>query len=373
MVGDEERKNPTRFVIIGGYLGSGKTALATAVARILWDGHGKSTAIVTNDQGNVLVDTQYVKDAGFDVAEVLGGCFCSKFPELVKNARTLVSMGRPDVIIAEPIGTSTNILSSVVAPLRAMYPDEFQVAPLLVVLDGVRAKDLLARPSGFGFGSEARIIPLNQVHDAEVVLISKCDLLTPSAISEVEVKVREEVPEAEIIPYSARSGLNLDRIVALILSDRMSQKNPKPDDPALFSMEKASMGWLNLSGALVAERLDLSAFITCILRKVAEAFPARLTGHVKIFVASPKVAVKMSLVEGEVQVEGLKGGRYLEGEGKLVINARVSASPESLRKAFKEAVDEACEKHSVRLMQIDEACFKPRPDAPDFMFGEKRR
>ncbi|MCU0862117.1 MAG: hypothetical protein MUE65_07345, partial [Methanomassiliicoccales archaeon] len=185
-------KGATRFAIIGGYLGSGKTTLATTIAKALREHHGKSTAIVTNDQGNVLVDTQYVKDAGFDVAEVLGGCFCSKFPEFVKNARTLVSMGRPDVILAEPIGTSTNILSSVVAPLRTMYPEEFQVAPLLVVLDGTRAKDLLAKPSGFGLGSDSRIIPLNQVHDAEVVLISKCDLLTPEQVEDVAQRVRTE-------------------------------------------------------------------------------------------------------------------------------------------------------------------------------------
>src|SRR5512137_1226713 len=121
--GPDGASRRTRFAIIGGYLGSGKTTLATAIARELRL-HGKSTAIVTNDQGSVLVDTQFVKDAGFDVAEVLGGCFCSKFPEFVKNARTLVAMGRPDIILAEPIGTSTNVLSSVVAPLRNMYPED---------------------------------------------------------------------------------------------------------------------------------------------------------------------------------------------------------------------------------------------------------
>ena len=42
-----------------------------------WDKHGRSVAIITNDQGDALVDTEFMKSAGIDVREVLGGCFCS--------------------------------------------------------------------------------------------------------------------------------------------------------------------------------------------------------------------------------------------------------------------------------------------------------
>jgi len=120
---------PTRFAILGGYLGAGKTTLAISVAKELSRNRGLSVAIITNDQGNVLVDTEFVKNAGFDVRDVLGGCFCTNFQEFVKSAESLVQIGRPKLIIAEPIGTSTNILASVVAPLKAMYPSEFEVAP----------------------------------------------------------------------------------------------------------------------------------------------------------------------------------------------------------------------------------------------------
>jgi G3E family GTPase len=357
----------TRFAIIGGYLGSGKTTLATALAKELRLNHGKSTAIVTNDQGNVLVDTQFVKDAGFDVAEVLGGCFCSKFPEFVKNARTLVAMGRPDVILAEPIGTSTNVLSSVVAPLRNMYPDEFEVAPLFVVFDGTRAKELLERPTGFGLGSRSRIIPLNQVHDAEVILVSKCDLMSRGQIEEVMARIGQEAPGTEVIPYSGHTLMNIDKIVEILVSSRTSQKLPRPDDPSIFATEKSSMGWYNLSGKIQVTRLDLSAFTTTLLKQVAEAFPGRMTGHVKVVVSSPLVAVKIGLVEGQVQVEGLKGGRFLEGEGRLVINARITTSPEEMKHVFERAVDSTCAMFEVALTERSISCFAPRPETPDHL------
>lgn len=276
-------------------------------------------------------------------------------------------MGRPDIILAEPIGTSTNVLSSVVAPLRNMYPDEFEVAPLLVVFDGTRAIELLQKPEGFGLGSQSRIIPLNQVHDAEVILISKCDLMSQKQIDEVMARIEAEAPGIEVVPYSAHTMKNVDKVVELMVSSRTSQKLPRPDDPSIFSTEKASMGWYNLGGRIVASRLDLSAFTTDILRHVAEAFPGRMTGHVKIVVSSPRVAVKIGLVEGQVQVEGLKGGRYLEGEGKLVINARVTTSPEELKRVFGSSVESTCARYQVRLDEVSVSCFAPRPEMPDHL------
>jgi len=355
---------PTRFVVLGGYLGAGKTTLAAALGRELRSKHGKSVAIITNDQGNVLVDTEYMKDAGFDVKDVLGGCFCANFGEFVKNARNLVSMGRPDVIIAEPIGTSTAILGSVVAPLRSMYPDEFQVAPFFVVVDGTRAAETMRRPEGFGLGG-GKLIPSHQVREAEYVLLSKVDRLGEAEVREAEEMITREVPDAEFISCSAFSRKNLDRIVGIILSDKVSTKEPKEVDQRMFAVEKASMGWFNAHARLVAEgRLDINQFVTTLMRRVATDFPPETIGHVKVMLTSPTASAKMSLVEDRMQVDGLKGGRYFTGEGKLVLNARVSASPNDLKKAFEVAIADSAKEVGAQVLEMGEACFTPKPEAP---------
>ncbi|MCX6651384.1 MAG: hypothetical protein NT131_07000 [Methanomassiliicoccales archaeon] len=356
---------PTRFVVIGGYLGAGKTTLAAALGKELRSKHGKSVAIITNDQGNVLVDTEYMKDAGFDVKDVLGGCFCANFGEFVKNARTLVSMGRPNVIIAEPIGTSTAILGSVVAPLRSMYPDEFQVAPFFVIVDGTRATELLKRPEGFGLGG-GKLIPVHQVSEAEYVLISKADRLSEADVEKATAAVRKDTT-AEVIVCSAFSRKNLDKIVDIVLSDQVSTKEAKEVDQKIFAVEKASMGWFNAYARLVSEgRLDVNAFITSLIRKVATDFPPETIGHVKVMLTSPTAAAKMSLVEDRMQVDGLKGGRYFTGEGKLVLNARVSASPNELKKAIEKAIADTALETGVQVLEMGEACFTPKPEAPTF-------
>ncbi len=357
-------KPPTRFVVLGGYLGAGKTTLAAALGKELRSKHGKSVAIITNDQGNVLVDTEYMKDAGFDVKDVLGGCFCANFGEFVKNARSLVAMGRPDVIIAEPIGTSTAILGSVVAPLRSMYPDEFQVAPFFVVVDGTRAAETLRKPEGFGLGG-GKLIPSHQVREAEYVLLSKMDRLSEQEVREAEGLIAREVSDAEVIPCSALARRNMDRIVEIILSDRVSTKEPKEVDQRMFAVEKASMGWFNAHARLVAEgRLDINQFVTALMRRVATDFPPETIGHVKVMLTSPTASAKMSLVEDRMQVDGLKGGRYFTGEGKLVLNARVSAAPNDLKRSFEKAISETAMETGAQVLEMGEACFTPKPEAP---------
>jgi G3E family GTPase len=355
-------KVPTRFVVLGGYLGAGKTTLAATLGKVLRSKHGKSVAIITNDQGNVLVDTEYMKDAGFDVKDVLGGCFCANFGEFVKNARSLVSMGRPDIIIAEPIGTSTAILGSVVAPLRSMYPDEFQVAPFFVVVDGTRAAELIRRPQGLGPG---KLIPSHQITEAEYILLSKADRLEEREIEEALGVLNKEAPETPVIVCSALNRKNLDQILQIVLSDRVSSKEPREVDQRMFAMEKASMGWFNAHARLMTDgRLDINAFVTSLMRRVATEFPPDTIGHVKVMLISPTASAKMSMVEDRMQVEGLKGGRYFSGEGKLVLNARVSAAPGDLRKAFERAIAETAQESGAQMLEMGEACFTPKPEAP---------
>jgi hypothetical protein len=240
----------------------------------------------------------------------------------------------------------------------------------LVVLDGTRAYELLEKPTGFGLGSNSRIIPLNQVHDAEIIAVSKCDLLSPEQVDDVVRRIGVEAPGIEVIAYSARNMSNIERIVEVIASSRTSDKLPHPDDPSVFATEKASMGWYNLSCKIHSGRLDLSAFTNGLLRSISESFPGQMTGHVKVFISSPRVAVKIGLVEGQVQVEGLRGGRFLEGDGKMVINARITSSPSEIRIVIERSLDSICAQFEVTLIEKTASCFAPKPETPDHVFGD---
>ncbi len=355
----------TRFVILGGYLGAGKSTLAAALARRLRDKHGRSVAIITNDQGDALVDTEFMKSAGIDVREVLGGCFCSHFDEFVKSARSLVQMERPDIIIAEPIGTSTNIMATVVIPLRDMYPDEFEVAPLIVVVDGTHAMELLAPSSGFGLGG-GKLIPAHQVHEAEVIVISKADLLDQKAMALVADRLAQEVPDSRTIACSARSGLNMGELVQLILSDEISHKAASGADQRLFNTEKATMGWYSGVSAIAAQpHLDVYDLSKSIMKEVSDRYDPTAIGHVKLIYTSEQASLKMSLVSDSVQVDGIKGGRYSDGLGRLVLNARIMAPPAQIKKDLEEALSKVCASLRLKVLEHRSSTLAPKPEVPD--------
>ena len=69
----------TRIAIVGGFLGAGKTTLLINLAK-RYRQEGKSVAIIMNDQGEVLVDTKFARELGFDTAEVLQGLLLLQVP-----------------------------------------------------------------------------------------------------------------------------------------------------------------------------------------------------------------------------------------------------------------------------------------------------
>ena len=101
--------NPTgsakaRYVMIGGFLGAGKTTSVAKLARWFCD-QGVRVGLITNDQGSHLVDTAMLATRGFPVEEIPGGCFCCRFNSLTDAADKLTRDARPDVFLAEPVGS----------------------------------------------------------------------------------------------------------------------------------------------------------------------------------------------------------------------------------------------------------------------------
>src|SRR5207253_6209452 len=109
-----------RFVMVGGFLGAGKTTTLARLARYYMD-RGQRVGIVTNDQAQDLVDTNSLRSQGFPVEEVAGACFCCRFDDLVARVRELEKGDRPQVILAEPVGSCTDLVATVVQPLKDLY------------------------------------------------------------------------------------------------------------------------------------------------------------------------------------------------------------------------------------------------------------
>src|ERR1700722_16742149 len=127
----EARMPKALYIMIGGFLGAGKTTAVLQFAR-RFRAEGKRAGLITNDQSFGLVDTAMLSSQGFEVEEIGGGCFCCRFNSLVEASDKLSSDARPDAFIAEPVGSCTDLRAAVSYPLRKIYGDDFEVAPLSV-------------------------------------------------------------------------------------------------------------------------------------------------------------------------------------------------------------------------------------------------
>ncbi|HVA45650.1 MAG TPA: GTP-binding protein [Pirellulales bacterium] len=317
--------------MVGGFLGAGKT---TAIARLTrhWTSQGLRVGLVTNDQAYGLVDTESLRAQGFQVGEVTGACFCCKFNDLVATVEGLTAHGQPDVIIAEPVGSCTDLAATVIEPLRSLHGDEYEIAPLAVLLKPEHGRKILSDQPGLGFSPKAAYIFLKQLEEADLIVLNKIDRLEAECREELLGQVRERYPGKELLAVSARSGEGFEALTAAL--QRPASRSPTPDvDYDIYAAGEAELGWLNCQVTVERDepfRLDELAldFVGRIARACGRvsAEPA----HLKVLAASDDATAIANLVSSDSQVElSLASGATVRA-AELTVNARVAIAPELL-------------------------------------------
>jgi Ni2+-binding GTPase involved in maturation of urease and hydrogenase len=329
--------------------------LATGLAE-----SGSKVGLITNDQGETLVDTQYSRSLGFSVAEVLRGCFCCKFNDLIMSARGLVADSKPDFIIAEPVGSCTDLQATVMAPLRSIYGDEFEVAPLMVLVDAGSLKEAVPDPETLN-----GYLRKHQIEEADVVVLSKADTVDPGDLPGLRDIIRGCNPSAEVISYSVVSGDGFKSIIDMVRSGKRTPHTPVDIDYDRYAAAEAELGWYNGTFKFtLPAKTDSYDVALKLMGYVSSQYGDADLAHVKLILKSEKNALKMNLVNGSVNVDGVKGSRYGEGATVLNLNARVVSSPEKLTEVIRDAVKMALDAPCVDVESFEDTCFSPSHPNP---------
>src|SRR5437588_3068699 len=204
-----------RFIMIGGFLGAGKTTTIGRLARY-YLAQGRKVGLVTNDQAQDLVDTHSLREQGFAVEEVAGACFCCKFDDLLDKVGKLEAGQRPDVILAEPVGSCTDLVATVIQPLKDLYAGRFTVAPYAVLFKPGHGIRILEGRSGGGFSPKAAYIFTKQLEEADAIVLNRIDEMRPAAVDEMAELVAARFPGTPILRMSAKTGQGFEGLVALL-------------------------------------------------------------------------------------------------------------------------------------------------------------
>ena len=332
-----------RYIMIGGFLGAGKT---TAVAQLATTLHarGMRVGLITNDQGNGLVDTSVLRARGFATEEIPGGCFCCRFNSLVDAADKLTTASRPEVFIAEPVGSCTDLVATVTYPLRRIYGDRFTIAPLSVLIDPQRALRVFGLAEGRAFSEKVLYIYRKQLEEADLIVINKCDAITADDLARLQVALGREYPRAAVITVSARRGDGLEAWFERLLAQDQVARSVMHVDYEVYAEGEALLGWLNATVRLTAARdFDANIVIEALARDIQTRLNAAggEVAHLKM-TFSPEGGLNdlaaVNLVRSDFVPElGLRLDQPVPG-GQLIINLRAETAPETLQTAVREAL-----------------------------------
>ena len=367
-VNSEQSGAKARYIMIGGFLGAGKTTAVGALAERLTK-QGLRVGLITNDQGSELVDTATLRAKGFATEEIPGGCFCCRFNSLIDAAERLDASSSPDVFIAEPVGSCTDLVATVTYPLRRIYGESYAIAPLSVLVDPVRAERVLGLSEGGKFSEKVLYIYRKQLEEADVIVIAKSDLLDAARIDRLRVRLAADFPHAEIRTVSVRSGDGIEAWFSAIVDAEQGDRAAMAVDYEIYAEGEALLGWLNATVQLDA---DAPFDSEPVLQTLARGIHAQLGGaeiaHLKMTLSPTgglgDIAV-INLVRSDFVPElGMRLDAPVSG-GQLIVNLRAEAAPEALRDAVRTAVESLGGQFAGLRAQLEHLEFfrpgKPQP------------
>ena len=349
----------TRVILVGGFLGAGKTTLLLAAAKRL-TAAGLRVGLVTNDQGADLVDTSLAVQRHIPVTEVAGGCFCCRFPDLLIAFDRLRDQVQPDVILAEPVGSCTDLMATVLLPLVRYEGDRFTLARLTVLVDATRPASDPASPVAY--------LRRQQLAEAEILGLTKVDLLPADEAAALRDELAAAYPHARLISLAALHGTGLDAWLEQVMAQESSLARVLDIDYTAYAEAEASLAWLNAKavlrgpGPFAADRFAEQLLQGIAARLAAEQAPI---AHLKCQLVGSGIHLKGSITASgrPVYWDDWTPDAQVE-RAQLLINARVETGPPLLERTVRDALDAAAAPLRVRHELTHFECFQPAPPQP---------
>ena len=183
-----------KVIILGGFLGSGKTTSLMLFARYLADVSDPDKeykiVILENEVGEVGIDDQYLRGGGFQVDNLFAGCACCTVSgELVTAVEKIKREMTPEWLVIETTGIA----------YPGLMKDNLQNAlglesRIVILTDAARWKRLRIPMDGLLRG---------QIENCDAVLVNKIDLVQEDDLQSMEADIHAIEPDAPVYRISA--------------------------------------------------------------------------------------------------------------------------------------------------------------------------
>lgn len=340
--------------LLSGFLGSGKTTAIQHACNELIQRQQK-VGVITNDQGISLVDGDFFEHLNIPGRQVINGCFCCNYNDLDKSIQSLVSTTNPDMIFAESVGSCTDIVATVLKPLQNFYP-EVQVT--FSTFADVRLLKILLKGDAGIFDESVRYIYFKQLEEADIIVISKIDLIDKETLQEIQQIMNEKYGDKLLVYQNSLDPTSIQQWLH-VLDNQLFKKSPSLEiDYNIYGEGEAKLAWYDQVIEIYAPDYDAEKSAVDLIRTIYQKiyFNKWPVGHLKFLLnGEKKISFTYSLVEEILDTVATKKS----DSATLLINARVQTSPESLSKIMSESIKETEIKSNCEIAIKSIASFQP--------------
>ncbi len=364
-------KKPVKLIFCGGFLGSGKTTALAALAKGLIR-RGVRVGFITNDQSENLVDTivvrQMLTDLGVPVEEVVKGCFCCKFDELIEHVDKILAHD-PDALMGEPVGSCTDFVAAVANPIKIQYRDAFRFAPFSIMVDPERVRSLILNETQTDFPEDVAYLFGKQLEEADTIVLNKVDLLTAEESDRLLAAIGDRYPGKKLKAVSAKKGTGMDEWLDDLISGSPGANTVLSQiDYDRYANAEAVLGWLNAAIKLQADQpFEAGQLLMSLATRLRDRFKIERgeIGHLKFVLTNAGKSMWTNLTD--LAAKPVTGGEKLDklSRGTLIINARVRLEPEDLEIIVRNSLSNVASEMAIWSEIDDLQCFSPAyPDPP---------
>ena len=337
---------PLKIHLLSGFLGSGKTTAIIRACRLLKK-QNIPVAVITNDQGARLVDGDLFTHLGIPSGQVTNGCFCCNYNDLERTIHRLSPHGSP-VLFAESVGSCTDLIATVLKPLLQQHP-EWQPT-VSVFADARLLQSLLDESIASQFDSSVRYIYFKQLEEAQVIVVSKTDLLADKASLQGLMQERY----GEKITLYQNSFKQEDIALWLTTLDNTLFSNALPSldiDYDRYGAGEAKLAWLDQELEIQSPKNKAQTAAMALMQNLSSLdYPI---GHLKF------------LLDGKTKLSFTTTGSTDDHHpepatcASLLINARIQTEPINLSNLVANAITAIEKDYDCTIRTISKHSFQP--------------
>ena len=332
-----------KFAVISGFLGAGKTTVMMALTQ-----HDPAAAMISNDlgEGVELADHRFAALSGCAASQITDECICFCHDRLLQELERRFQEGKT-LVVSDIPGFGVGALEHVYHGLAG----KLDFAPFTVLVEPAAIEALRS-------GGDLAHIQDAQLREADLIVLNKCDLLSPAEVERACAFLASRYPEAEVLPISARRGDGIDALCRALREGSASMRHPEIDydgDALQNEMESLSEYYLQYHAIVCCFDFDGTDYLRALAEEIAGS-PMRIP-HLKLLAWTPDGDYgKVDLMSGQ-PVEMTRPFARRCTELAVVINATAACDAKLLDDRISAAVQVVSDRFQLELTVHKRECF----------------